>query len=262
MRKEKVEAPRKAVMLSIWQQIPTPVISRYLAQMGWDWIILDLQHGSMNYETAYECIHAIRTAGSKPFVRVPIGAMSDIQKQLDLGAQGIVVPMVNSREEAARAAQAAKYPPAGCRSVGGDAQCHYGEDYHERANRETLLIVQIEHIDAVNAVESIMSVAGVDGCFVGPTDLALSMGLARTNFESNPQHQAAIQRTLKACRAAGKLACCNTYSLAEAQARAREGYQCISMESDMKLFVGTGQKLLAGLRKSVEDLSAGTPASA
>lgn len=255
MHQERTQAPGKQVILGIWQQIPTPVISRYLAEMGWDWIILDLQHGALNYETAYECIHAIRTAGAKPLVRVPIGSTSDIQKQLDLGALGIVVPMVNSREEAEKAAKAAKYPPLGNRSIGGDTQCHYGEDYPERANRETLLIVQVEHIDAVNAVEGIMSVEGVDGCFVGPTDLALSMGLPRTDFEGNPRHQAALARTLKACHEAGKLACCNTYSLSEAQAKARQGYQCVSLESDMKLFVGAGKKLLDGLRSSVGVIS-------
>jgi 4-hydroxy-2-oxoheptanedioate aldolase len=246
--------PAKQVILGIWQHLPIPMVSRYLAQMGWDWIILDLQHGPMNSETAYECIHTIRTAGSKPLVRVPIGNPSDIQKYLDLGAQGIVVPMINSREEAEISAQAAKYPPTGGRSMGGDDRVHYGEDYPQRANRETKLLVQIEHIDAVNVVEAILSVEGVDGCFVGPTDLALSMGLPHAGFESNPQHRAAIQRTLEACQAAGKMPCCNTYSLPEAQAKAKQGYQCITLESDMKLFITAAQRLLADLRAEIEGI--------
>jgi 4-hydroxy-2-oxoheptanedioate aldolase len=236
----------------MWQHLPIPMISRYLAQMGWDWIILDLQHGPMSSETAYECIHTIRTAGARPFVRVPIGTPSDIQKYLDLGAHGIIVPMVNSREEAKVCAQAAKYPPLGGRSEGGDDKVHYGQDYPERANGETLLLVQVEHIDAVNAVEAILSTQGVDGCFVGPTDLALSMGLPRTDFENNPQHMAAIQRTLEACQATGKMACCNTYSLSEAQAKAQQGYQCITLESDMKLFLTAARRLLLDLRAKVE----------
>jgi 4-hydroxy-2-oxoheptanedioate aldolase len=206
----------------------------------------------MNSDSAYECIHTIDAAGSKPFIRVPIGMPSDIHKYLDLGAQGIIVPMVNLREEAKICAQAAKYPPRGERSIGGDDQVHDGQDYPERANRGTMLLVQIEHIHAVNAAEDILSVDGVDGCFVGPTDLALSMGLPRADFESNHQHISAIQRTLEACQATGKIACCNTYSLPEAEARAQQGYQCITLESDMKLFLTAAQQLFTDLHAKVE----------
>ena len=252
---EKVELARKPIVLGIWQQMPIPMVSRYLAQVGWDWIILDLQHGSMNTETAYECIHTIWAAGSKPFVRVPIGSYSEIEKFLDLGAQGIILPMVRSPEEAEQAGRAAKYPPLGGRSKGGDAQYHYGQDYPDRANRETLLLVQVEHIDAVNAVEKILSVPGVDGCFVGPTDLALSMGLPLWGFEHDAKHRAAIQRTLEACRALGKIPACNTYALEEAREKARQGYECITLESDVDLFIGAARGLFAGLREKVEGVS-------
>jgi 4-hydroxy-2-oxoheptanedioate aldolase len=230
------------------------MISRYLAQQGWEWIILDLQHGSLDSRTTYECIHTIRAEGAKPIVRVSIGAAAEVSKYLDLGAQGIVVPMVNSVAEARAMAAAAKYPPQGERSMGGDARYHYGEDYPERANSEMLLIVQIEHIRAVRAVEKILAVPGVDGCFVGPTDLALSMGLPRTDFENNPKHRAAIQRTVDACRRLKKLACCNTYSLAEANDKVRQGYECITLESDVRLFMDSGEKLLKDLRRSVSKL--------
>lgn len=99
------------ILLGMFQQLPVPAISRYLAQQGWDWLILDMQHGRFDYSTSYECCHVARRSGSKPLVRVPIGDVSAIQRVLDLGASGVVVPMVNSREEAEQAAQAAKYPP-------------------------------------------------------------------------------------------------------------------------------------------------------
>src|SRR5450432_2654181 len=79
-------------ILGIWQQIPNPMVSRFLAQMGWDWIILDMQHGSFTWETLYECIHTIRAAGSRPLVRVGIGQTFEVQKALDLGAGGVIVP--------------------------------------------------------------------------------------------------------------------------------------------------------------------------
>ncbi len=192
------ETEADRIILGIWQQIPSPMISRFLAQMGWDWIILDLQHGSFNWETAYECIHIIRAAGARPLVRVGIGQTSNVQKALDLGAGGVIVPMVNSPEESARMAAAAKYPPLGERSIGGDPHYHYGSDYAERANQSTLLLVQIEHIRAVQNVEAILDIPGVDGCFVGPTDLALSMGLPRVGIRADsgtpPRHRSDRQR--------------------------------------------------------------------
>jgi 2-keto-3-deoxy-L-rhamnonate aldolase RhmA len=235
--------------IGIWQQIPLPMISRLLAKMGWEWIILDMQHGCMNYQTAYECIHTIRAHGARPLVRTPIGAPSDVQKALDLGAAGVVAPMVNSAAEARLLAQAAKYPPRGGRSVGGDSLYTIGPNYMERADEETLLLAQIEHIDAVHAVEEILSVDGVDGCFVGPTDLALSMGLGRTGFDADPAHRAAIQKTVDVCRRLGKLACSNSYSLTEAREKAAQGYDFVTLRSDEDLFWTAGCELVQGMKE-------------
>jgi 4-hydroxy-2-oxoheptanedioate aldolase len=241
-------------ILGIWQQFPSPMVSRLLGQMGWEWVILDMQHGSMSFETAYECVHTLRTAGATPLVRVSVGAPAEVQRALDVGARGVVVPMVNSLAEAREVALAAKYPPLGCRSLGGDAAWHYGEDYPERANASTLLIVQVEHIDSVNEVEQIMHLPGVDGCFIGPTDLALSMGLPRKQYDQIPEHRAAMARTLAACRASQKLACVNTYSMSDAQEKIDEGFDCITFKSEAELFVNAGNGLLAELRKRSGDI--------
>ena len=109
---------------------------------------------------------------STVWVRVGIGQAVEVQRALDLGAQGIVVPMVNSEHEARRMAAAAKYPPRGERSVGGDLGIHFGQDYFDHANHDTILAVQIEHLDAVHAVEAIMGVEGGNACLVGPADRA------------------------------------------------------------------------------------------
>ena len=146
-------------------------------------------------------------------------------------------------------ALAAKYPPLGERSFGGDSAWHYGDDYPERANQETMLLVQIEHIDAVEQVDEIMALPGVDGCFIGPTDLALSMGLPRQGYENTPEHGAAIARTLAACVAHGKLACCNTYSLADFDEKVQQGFDCITLRSDADLFVSSGTDLIEALRE-------------
>src|SRR5262245_44508642 len=233
--------PSQNTILGLWQQFPIPMVSRYLAQMGWEFVILDMQHGCFNFQTAYECIHSIRTAGVEPWVRVSIGSCIEVQKMLDLGAQGIVVPMVNSLKQARELAQAAKYPPLGNRSIGGDFRYTYGDNYPDEANSFTKLLIQVEHINSVEVVEEIMALEGVDGCFVGPTDLALSMGLPRIGFENNPAHRSAIQRTVDACSSSKKLACCNCYSLDEAEEKSIQGYQYITLKSDADHFMAAIQ---------------------
>jgi 4-hydroxy-2-oxoheptanedioate aldolase len=239
------------VILGIFQALPLQRVSRYLARQGWDWIILDMQHSSFDFETAYECIHTICDAGLRPLVRVPIGDYTTIQRALDLGARGIVVPMVNSRTDAEKAARAGKYPPLGNRSVGGDFRYHTGADHVCRSNAETHLLVQIEHIDAVHSADEIFAVEGVDGCLMGPTDLALSMGLPEVGFENDPGHRDAIQRALDSCRAAEKLPCINAYNLIEAGERARQGFHCITLRCEVDMFMDAGKTLLADLRRKV-----------
>jgi 2-keto-3-deoxy-L-rhamnonate aldolase RhmA len=239
------------ILLGMFQQLPVPAISRYLALQGWDWLILDMQHGSFDYSMAYECCHVARRSGSKPLVRVPIGDFSAIQRVLDLGAHGVVVPMVNSREEAEQAAQAAKYPPLGARSRGGDAWYHFGADYTETANSTTLLLVQIEHIKAVAMVEKILAVDGVDGFLMGQVDLALSMGLGDTHFSENREHQAAIQHTVDVCNSLGKLACYNAFSETEAQERVRQGFRVITYQSDVDIFCESGRARRDALRRKL-----------
>ena len=248
---KKFSAQPPGVVLGMFQQLPVPAISRYLAQQGWDWLILDMQHGSFDYLMAYECCHAARLSGSRPLVRVPIRDFSAIERVLDLGALGVVVPMVNSREEAEQAAQAAKYPPLGARSRGGDAWYHFGDNYTETANEKTVLLVQIEHIKAVALAEKILAVDGVDGFLMGQVDLALSMGLSDTQFSENKEHQAAIQHTVDVCNSVGKLACYNAFSESEAQKRVRQGFRVITYQSDVDVFCESGRARREALRRKL-----------
>jgi 4-hydroxy-2-oxoheptanedioate aldolase len=238
-------------VLGIWQYFPLPMVSRHLALMGWEWVVLDTQHCSIGTETVYECVHTLRAGGVRPLVRVGIGNPFEVQRALDLGAGGVVVPMVNSPAEAKAMADAAKYPPLGLRSVGGDAAYHYGADYVDRANSETLLLVQVEHIDAVRTVEAIFDLPGVDGVFLGPADLALSMGLSLRGYQSDPDHRAAIQRTLDAGRSRGKIVAVNTFSMEDAAAKLAQGFRHLTMMSDLDLFARSGRALLEQLRKSL-----------
>ncbi|HMP05487.1 MAG TPA: aldolase/citrate lyase family protein [Lacipirellulaceae bacterium] len=254
---EKVDgmAGRLTPRLGIWQEIPSPSVSRYLAAMGWDFVVLDMQHGAMTSETAYQCIHILRAMGVEPWVRVSIGAAAEIQRALDWGAQCIAVPMVNTAADAHAAAQCAKYPPLGVRSVGGDFATHQGHDYPERANRETRLLVQVEHLDAVQNIDEILSTPGVDGVFVGPTDLALSMGLQRNGFANDLRHKEALQLTLEATLASGKAACCNSYSMTDAAERFSQRWHCVTFRSDVDLLMSSGRDLLSELRQAASTSS-------
>jgi 2-keto-3-deoxy-L-rhamnonate aldolase RhmA len=243
---------RRQVLLGMFQQLPVPAISRYLAQQGWNWLVLDMQHGSFDYQTAYECCHVVQRGGSKPLVRVPIGNYSAIERVLDLGALGVVVPMVNSREEAEQAAKAAKYPPLGGRSRGGDAWYHYGANYTEAANQTTILLVQIEHVKAVAMAEKILAVDGVDGFLMGQVDLALSMGLSDVQFSENREHRAAIQHTVDVCNSLGKLACYNAFSDVEADDRVRQGFRVITYQSDVDIFCESGRARFDALRRKLD----------
>jgi 4-hydroxy-2-oxoheptanedioate aldolase len=242
----------RQIQLGMFQQLPVPAISRYIVRQGWDWLVLDMQHGSFDFQTVYECCHVIRQGGARPVVRVPVGDFSAIERVLDLGALGVVVPMVNSREEAEQAAKAAKYPPLGKRSRGGDAWYHLGDDYTDAANQMTVLLVQIEHIKAVAQAEQILSAEGIDGFLMGQVDLALSMGLSDRNFSENREHQAAIQRTVDVCNSLGKLACYHAVSDTEAQQRVRQGFQVITHRSDVEIFYEAGQSRLNGLRQKLD----------
>lgn len=243
--------PGRNPFLGLWQQFPTPMASRFLAGMGWDFVVLDLQHGCFGYETTYECIHTLHRSGTEPWVRTSVGNYSEINKVLDLGARTVVVPMIHNAREAALAAAAGKYPPLGARSVGGDLAYLYGKDYADSANRTTRLIVQIEHIEAVESLDEILSLPGVDGIFLGPIDLALSMGLPREGFDTHPDYVACLDSIRDRCRTTEKLSCCNTYSLSEAGQKAEQGYDCITIQSDVDVFLRSTTRLLDELRQEV-----------
>jgi len=223
------------------------MISRYLAGIGWDWIIIDAQHGCFDNETIYECVHVIRSGGATPIVRVPVGNPGEVERMLDFGAHGVVVPMIRSVTECEAVARAAKYPPVGSRSFGGDNMFHYGDAYPERANAETLLLVQIEHIDAVHAAHDIVALPGVDGVFLGPTDLALSMGLSRSDYERAPAYQEAIREVVRICAGLAKLACVNVYRLEDVERHILLGFDCVTLRSDADLFVESSKRLFEAM---------------
>jgi 2-dehydro-3-deoxyglucarate aldolase len=162
-----------------WITIGHPSIAEIMADAGFDWLCIDLEHTVTDYFEAQQLIMAIQGKGLKAFVRVGENNARIIKRVLDAGADGIIVPFVNSAIEAIKAVNSIKYPPVGTRGVGLSRAQSYGfdfENYRDVKSKNIKLIVQIEHIDAINALDSILQIEGVDGTFIGPYDLSGSLG--------------------------------------------------------------------------------------
>jgi 4-hydroxy-2-oxoheptanedioate aldolase len=183
----------------------SPLIAEQLSHAGFDFILVDLQHGAWTDESVTNAFRAISLGRAVPMARVAANDYGAIGRLLDRGAMGIVVPMVNTREQAEAAAFAMRYPPQGGRSSGG-APAYYGARYDTWANDEVFLAVQIETVQGVENAEAILSVDGVDGCWIGPSDLAKSMGVDRGTPEGAKAHRETILGIVDACQKTGKIA--------------------------------------------------------
>jgi 4-hydroxy-2-oxoheptanedioate aldolase len=183
----------------------SPLSAELMALAGLDYVLVDDQHGIWEPATLMAAFRSIWAGGAVPMARVGKNDYYAIGAMLDRGALGIIVPMVNSAAEAEAAVFAARYPPLGGRSIGAYG-CHlYGPDYVALANDEVFLAVQIETGQALDRAEEILAVEGVDGCWVGPMDLARSMGLDLNRPDHVGVHREAILRVLAACQATGKI---------------------------------------------------------
>ncbi len=182
-----------------------PLAGELLSMAGFDFILVDNQHGMWDDDSSMAAFRSICLGAAIPMARVRQNDFGAIGRLLDRGALGIIVPMVNSAEEAQAAARAVRYPPHGGRSMGGIGAAFLGEDYAKQVNDEVFLAVQIESVQAVSQAEAILSVDGVDGCWIGPTDLSNSMGVDRSTPEGAQAVEAAIMKVLDACHKTGKI---------------------------------------------------------
>lgn len=181
-------------------------VAQTLSYTGLDFVLVDCQHGAWELSEAMDAFAKISLGSATPMARVHHNDFFDIGRLLDRGCLGIVVPMVNNRTEAEAAAFAMRYPPRGGRSMGAFSVDHLGlGNYIAQANDEVFLAVQIETVAGLKNVDEIMSVDGVDGCWVGPYDLAAGLGLDTSTEAGRARHEEAILEVLAACRRAGKI---------------------------------------------------------
>lgn len=220
-----------------WLSLASTIATRFMARSGWNWLTLDMEHSPVDWETAANIFALTAEAGCVPLVRVPAITIENAKRALDNGAYGIVFPMCNTVAEAELAVAACRYPPVGRRSVGGSMHalnfdCGAAE-YYAKASDEILVVVQIEHIDAVNICDQIMSVKGVDAIFVGPNDLLSSMGKVPQMETDDPEFVAALDKILNTAKKCGVAAGIHVADAAAAKRRISQGWQFVAISSDL-----------------------------
>ena len=230
----------------------SPLAAEALAHCGIDFLLLDTQHGSFGPDSTIAALMAMAAGTATPMARVARNDYTLIGRLLDEGVLGVVVPMVHTAEDARAAADACRLPPRGARSWGWGRASRYGSDYPDSINDEVFVVVQLESRQAIEHAEAILSVPGVDGCWVGPSDLALSLGIHPRDAAADERHQRALERVLAACRDTGKVPGLACSSPAEARRRADQGFRYLTAASDVGM-------LLAGARAGLETLGLNVP---
>ncbi len=216
-----------------WLSIPDGFAAEVMAHTGVDWLCIDMQHGCIDYSDVVPMLTAISTTAVTPFVRVPWNEPAMIMKVLDAGAYGVIVPMVSNRAEAERAVAACRYPPTGMRSNGPNRALLYGgADYQKNADREMACVVMIETPEGIEKMDEIISTPGLDAAYIGPTDLALALGVPPLMDNDDPLHVATVNRMLETCKRHKVVAGMHTASSRFTQRYIDQGFQMVMLVAD------------------------------
>ena len=233
-----------------WLSTGNTYLAEAMAHAGYDAVIIDMQHGmSVTTDKAIACLQAISTTDTVPMVRLPWNDPQVIQFVLDAGAYGVIVPLVNTYDDAVAAGRASRYPPVGDRSFGANrARFYAGADYAEHANEEIIVLVMIETLQAVENLEQIAKAPGIDGFYIGPSDLAVSMGLSPgPDAFKNPDHLAACQRVLDVANASGMVPCHHSAGPADAARLFAQGFKLSQIGSDILMVTNSAASALQTL---------------
>jgi 2-dehydro-3-deoxyglucarate aldolase len=234
--------------LGTWLSMAHPSIAEIMAMAGYEWVVVETEHTAIDVSEVLRLLIAIEQRGAIPLVRLAWNDPIQAKAVLDSGAAGVIVPMVNDRAAAELAVRMTKYPPMGDRGVGLARAQGYGatfDEYVRNANEDTLLILQIEHKDAVANIEAILSVPGIDGTFIGPYDLSMSLGVP--GQLDHPSVIAAKRRVLEATLAHGLAPGIHfvhpATAVADCAAAIEQGYRFIALGTDI-LFLGDSARAL------------------
>jgi 4-hydroxy-2-oxoheptanedioate aldolase len=232
-----------------WLSLGNVHIAEVMANAGFDWLVVDMQHGLIAYSDMLRMLPAISTTETTPLVRVSSNNLPEINKALDAGAMGVIVPLVNTAEQAAAAVSACLFPPDGTRSYGPTRAVLYGgRGYAAEANTQIACIVMIETQQAIDNLEAILATPHLGGVYVGPSDLALSLGLPARGDTDDERHLAAVGHILASCKRHGVPAGIHCGSLAYAKLRLAAGFDFVTLGSELGFLSQAMTRDLAAVR--------------
>ncbi|MBB3179617.1 HpcH/HpaI aldolase/citrate lyase family protein [Variovorax sp. Sphag1AA] len=234
-----------------WLAIPNGFSAETMAHQGWDSLTIDLQHGVVDYQSMIPMLQAISTTDTVPVVRVPWLDPAALMKTLDAGAYGVICPMINTADEAAKLVAYTHYAPRGTRSFGPIRALLYGgADYPQHANDTIVTFAMIETAQALENLDAIMSVEGLDAVYIGPSDLSLALGCRPVFDDVDPPVAQAIDHILERAKAHGLVAGIHNGTPEGALARIAKGFQFVTVSSDARLMAAGSQQVLAKMRAS------------
>jgi len=227
-----------------WLNLNAPLAAEVMAAAGFEWLTVDAEHSAWDMPLIADTFRAIEARDKVPFVRTWDHDPVTLNRLLDAGAMGIVIPHVCTPEQAEKLSSAMRYPPVGKRSAGTGRIAVHGSTYRGTINDQVLVIPQIEDIEGVENAEAIMAVPGVDVGFIGPGDLSLNMGVE----PGHPDHEAALLKILAACKKAGKPAGMPARTVESAKLRREQGFTMLDIASDLRMLDEAAQGILSALK--------------
>ncbi len=245
----------KGNALGTFLGVSTPSIVEILGYTGMDFIVIDTEHGPYDTMPVSDLIRASDNRGMSPIVRVAEVTHKEIQRAVDNGAEGIIIPCLKRTDEFRKAVELCKYPPLGSRGFIKSRGCGFGneewaqgtlEEFMYNSNEKVLLLPQCETRDALENIEEIVNIEGIDGIFIGPFDLSISMGIPG-QFDI-PEFRQAINRVLIACKEAGKLCMIFTNSIEDAKKYMNQGFDAVANSIDTIMFMNAYKEMVENIR--------------
>ena len=242
-----------------WLALANGFSAEVMAHQGWDTLTIDLQHGVVDYQAMVGMLQAISTTDTVPVVRVPWLEPGILMKALDAGAYAVICPMVNSRVDAQNLVAWTHYAPRGMRSFGPvRATIYAGNDYPQHANDTIVTFAMIETAAALDRLDDILSVEGLDAIYIGPSDLSLSLGCRPVLDDVDPKAAEAIDHILARAKAHNVVAGIHNAGSEQALARIAKGFQFVTVSSDARLMATGAQQVLSQMRAAPPPLKATT----
>ncbi len=240
-----------------WLAIPSGFSAEVMAQCGWDSVTVDMQHGVQDYLSMVACFQAMQAHPVTPLVRVPWNEPGIIGKVLDGGAMGVICPMVNTKHEAERLVSACRYPPAGARSNGPIRAAMYGEvsSYQATANDEIMVVPMIETQEAIDNIDAILDVPGIDMIYIGPSDLGFSLGMVPILDREEPKILGIYEHLLAAVKKRGIKAGLHNGSAAYAARMIGMGFDFVTIANDSGLMARAAREAVQATRKAAGDVA-------